>query len=140
MNWRDEVDTELGSRFQLSERSLSNLDGVHKDLVAVVKLAIEITKVDFGVTEGVRSLNRQRAMVAKGASQTMNSRHLTGHAVDLVAYLGNRVSWEWPYYEDINNVMQRAADSLGVSITWGGEWESLRDGPHFQLSWEAYPA
>lgn len=143
MTWLNEVDAQeaptLTKGFWLSDRSMDNLNGVHKDLVAVVKLAIEITKIDFAVTEGLRSVNRQREMVAKGASQTMNSRHLTGHAVDLVAYLGDRISWEWPYYEDLNSAMQRAAYTLNVPIVWGGDWK-MRDGPHFQLSWEAYPA
>lgn len=124
--------------FKLSKRSLSRLKGVHPDLVRVVKRAIQITEIDFGVTEGVRSLKRQKEMVAKGASKTMNSRHLTGHAVDLVAYIGPRISWEWPLYEKINEAMKKSAKELDVKIKWGGSWK-MRDGPHFQLTWRQYP-
>lgn len=127
------------SRFRLSERSLHRLQGVHPDLVSVVKRAIAVTEIDFGVTEGLRNIERQRQLVALKASRTMRSRHLTGHAVDLVAYIGPRISWEWPLYEKIAEATHYAADELNVSITWGGEWK-MRDGPHFQLSWQAYPA
>ena len=125
--------------YKLSKRSLSRLDGVHKDLVQVVKLAIELTEVDFGVTEGVRTIERQRELFAKGASKTMNSRHLTGHAVDLVAYVGSEVRWDWPLYHKIADAMKRAANSLGVPIVWGGDWKSFKDGPHFELDRKVYP-
>lgn len=125
--------------YKLSKRSLSRLEGVHKDLVQVVKLAIELTEVDFGVTEGVRTIERQRELYAKGASKTMNSRHLTGHAVDLVAYIGSEVRWDWPLYHKIADAMKRAAKSLGVPIVWGGDWASFKDGPHFELDRKTYP-
>lgn len=126
--------------FNLSNRSLKNLEGVHKDLVAVVMRAIEITEVDFGVTEGVRTLSKQRKLYEQGATTTMNSRHLTGHAVDLVAYVGRNVRWDWPLYHKIADAMKRAAFEVGVEIEWGGDWKSFKDGPHFQLSWKGYPA
>ena len=125
--------------YKLSKRSLSRLEGVHKDLVQVVKLAIELTEVDFGVTEGVRTIERQRELFAKGASKTMNSRHLTGHAVDLVAYVGSEARWDWPLYHKIADAMKRAANSLGVPIVWGGDWKSFKDGPHFELDRKVYP-
>lgn len=125
--------------FKLSKRSLNNLEGVHIDLQDVVHHAILITEVDFGVIEGIRSIERQREMVAKGASRTMKSRHLTGHAVDLMAFIGSRGSWEWPLYESIYEAMKYAADELGVRIQWGGKWK-MRDGPHYQLTWKHYPA
>jgi len=106
----------------LSARSLRNLQGVRADLVEVVKRAIEITKVDFVVTEGLRSIERQRELVAKGASQTMASKHLTGQAVDLVAFLGNRVSWELALYDEIADAMRTAAREQNVGIRWGGAW------------------
>lgn len=126
--------------FNLSNRSLKNLEGVHKDLVAVVMRAIEITEVDFGVIEGVRTLSKQRKLYEQGATTTMNSRHLTGHAVDLVAYVGRNVRWDWPLYHKIADAMKRAAFEVGVEIEWGGDWKSFKDGPHFQLSWKGYPA
>ena len=125
--------------FSLSRRSLARLEGVHPDLVRVVKLAIELTEVDFGVTEGLRTIEKQREYVAKGASKTMNSRHLTGHAVDLVAYIGGEVNWSWPLYHKIADAMKRAAKSLNVPIIAGADWVKFPDGPHFELDRKSYP-
>ena len=123
--------------FVLSQKSLSKLEGIHPDLVAVVKRAIQVTKQDFMVIEGLRSLERQEKLVASGASQTMNSRHLTGHAVDVVPY---PLSWDWPLYYPIADAMKQAATELDVDLEWGGDWRSFKDGPHWQLSWKSYPA
>jgi peptidoglycan L-alanyl-D-glutamate endopeptidase CwlK len=120
--------------FKLSKRSLDRLLGVQPDLVRVVKRAIEITPVDFVVLEGLRTKERQAQLVASGASKTLNSRHLTGHAVDLGAWVGE-VRWDWPLYHKIAAAMQRAATELGVDIEWGGDWKSFPDGPHFQIPW-----
>lgn len=125
--------------YKLSKRSLGKLQGVHNDLVAVVKRAIEITEVDFSVTEGLRSLDRQHQLFNEGHSKTLNSRHLTGHAVDLMAWVGNRGSWNWDYYHMIDKAMKVAAEELNVDLVWGGDWKNFPDGPHFQLSWEEYP-
>lgn len=126
--------------FHLSNRSLSRLEGVHPDLVRVVKRAITMTRIDFGVTEGVRSEDRQRELFAAGATTTMRSRHLTGHAVDLVAYLNGEVRWDWPLYDQVSAAMKMAALEEDVQIEWGGDWKTFRDGPHFQLPWSGYPA
>ncbi len=125
--------------FALSTKSLDRLAGVHPRLVEVVKLAITITYVDFAVLEGVRSLERQKALVAAGASQTMRGRHLTGHAVDLGAIVDGQVRWDWPLYDKVAIAVKEAARRLGVPIEWGGDWKSLKDGPHFQLPWKEYP-
>ena len=113
--------------FKLSQRSLNKLDGVHPDLVAVVKRAIEITDVDFGVTYGVRTIEEQEKLVASGRSQTMKSKHLIqedgySHAVDLVAYDGSDVVWEINVYDNICDAMARAADELEVPVKWGAAW------------------
>lgn len=126
--------------FYLSTRSKRRLDGVHPDLVRVVKRAIEITPVDFAVLEGVRTMARQRQLKEAGASQTLRSRHLTGHAVDLGAYIGGRVRWDWPPYHRIAAAIKAAAAELDVPIEWGGDWRTFKDGPHFQLPWSEYPA
>lgn len=123
----------------LNTRSMSNLEGVHPDLIKIVKLAAANAELEFIVTEGVRTLVRQKELVAKGASQTMRSRHLTGHAVDLAALIGGDVQWAWPLYDKLNAQMQAAAKALGLMVEWGGDWKSFRDGPHFQLPWLAYP-
>ncbi len=125
--------------FALGAKSLARLEGVHPDLVRVVKRAIEITPVDFTVTEGLRTVERQRALVAAGASQTMKSRHITGHAVDLAALVMGEVRWDWPLYAKLAGAMKAAAKEVGVPLEWGGDWKSLKDGPHFQLPWANYP-
>lgn len=126
--------------FRLSARSDERLQGVHPDLVKIVRRAIALTAVDFGVTEGRRTLERQRELVAQGKSQTLNSRHLTGHAVDVAAYMNGAVSWDMAHYQQIAAAMKAAAKELGLPIVWGGDWKSLRDGPHFELDRLAYPA
>ena len=120
--------------YKLSQRSIDRLKGVNPDLVSVVKLAIERSDVDFMVTEGLRTKDRQRELVAAGASKTMNSRHITGHAVDLAAYV-NGIRWDWPLYEKIAKAMKQAAYELNIKIEWGGDWKSFKDGPHFQIPW-----
>lgn len=122
--------------FRWSQRSLTNLSGVHPDLVAVCHRALEITTQDMVVIEGLRSVERQRQLVAQGKSQTMNSRHLTGHAVDIVPY---PITWDWEYFWPIVEAMQTAADELGIDLTSGAYWKNFPDAPHHQLSWESYP-
>ena len=108
--------------FKLSQRSLDRLEGVKPDLANVVRRAIEITTIDFGVIEGLRSEERQKELVAKGASKTMRSKHLTGDAVDLMAYLDGKACWEIPVYEPIADAMKQAAIECGTEIRWGGAW------------------
>ena len=114
--------------YTLSTRSLERLNGVNESLVNIVKNAIKTTKVDFGVTCGLRTKSEQAELVKKGASQTMNSRHLpqestgTSHAVDLVAYISGRVSWELNLYDDIADAMKDAAIKEGKPIRWGAAW------------------
>ncbi|QGW02794.1 M15 family metallopeptidase [Proteus terrae subsp. cibarius] len=129
------------SKFRLSRRSEENLLGVHPDLVKVVHRALEITDIDFMVIEGKRNEARQRQLVASGKSQTMNSRHLTGHAVDCAPLVNNQIPWnDWSYFKKVADAMMQAAKELGVDIEWGGNWKTFKDGPHFQLTHKAYPA
>lgn len=125
--------------YRLGQRSLDRLKGVHPDLVKVVKRAIEITTVDFTVLEGLRTPERQKVLYESGASTTLNSRHITGHAVDLGAWVDGQVDWSWPLYSKIASAMKLAASELNVPITWGGDWKSFRDGPHYELQRKAYP-
>lgn len=125
---------------KLSQKSLDRLAGVHPHLVEIVKRAADLDVIDFAVLEGVRSTLRQAELMAAGASRTLKSRHLTGHAVDLGAMVGGTVRWDWPLYHKINEVMQQAAKDQGIRIEWGGNWKNFPDGPHFQLPWETYPA
>lgn len=125
--------------FKLGLRSKLRLRGVHPDLVKVVELAITRSDVDFTVLEGLRNRERQKELFAAGASSTMNSRHLTGHAVDLGAWVNGGVRWDWALYHKIAKAMKSAAAELGITITWGGDWRSFPDGPHFELTRGAYP-
>ena len=108
--------------FKLSQRSLSELEGVKPQLVRVVNRAIQITTVDFGVTEGVRTREVQEEYVRLGKSKTMNSKHLTGDAVDVVAYIGSKISWELNLYDDIADAFAQAARDEGVKMRWGAAW------------------
>jgi len=125
--------------FALSQKSIDRLKGVHPHLRCVVNIAILKTDIDFAVLEGVRSLERQKQLMAAGASQTMRSRHLTGHAVDLGVIVGGQVRWDWPLYDRLAVIVKDAAKEAGVPIEWGGDWITFKDGPHFQLPWKGYP-
>ena len=125
--------------FVLSKRSRERMRGVHPALIGVVERAIALTPVDFMVTEGVRTLERQAQLVRAGGSRTLNSRHLSGHAVDLAALVDGAVRWDWPLYPRIAGAMKAAAAERGVALIWGGDWKSLRDGPHFELDRRVFP-
>lgn len=125
--------------FRLSTRSRTRLLGVHPALVAVVEAALTRSSIDFMVTEGLRTPERQAALVKAGASRTQKSRHLTGHAVDVAALIDGQVRWDWPLYGRIAEAFKSAAADLKTPIIWGGDWTSLRDGPHFELDRRVYP-
>lgn len=154
------------SQFKLSKSSLKELDGAHASLVAVVERAIGLTAQDFTVHDGIRTLEEQKKLVAAGASQTLESRHLTGHAVDLVPYINGKLRWEWDPIYVIADAVRSAARELGTTIRWGGAWDidftastdspedlvadyvarrrtaGLRafiDGPHFELPKALFP-
>jgi len=113
------------------------LAGVHPDLVAVIELAATRIPFDIVVSEGLRNKKRQAELVRKGASQTMNSRHFTGHAVDILPV---EDSGAWPLYHKMAPIIKSCAKELRIPIEWGGDWKSLKDGPHWQLPWKQYPA
>ena len=152
--------------FKLGSKSLHELDGVHPDLVAVTKRAIELTVQDFAVHDGIRTLDEQKRLVTSGASQTLDSRHITGHAVDLVPVINGKLRWEWEPIYKIADAVRLAARELGIPIRWGGAWDislttstdspedlvadysarrrqagkkAFIDGPHFELPKDAYP-
>lgn len=134
---------------KLSKTSESKLIGVHPDLVKVVRRAVELCtelKLDFVVLEGVRTIERQRQLVAKGASKTLRSRHIprsnkSGNscAVDIAPYAAGQARWDWPLYHNLAPVIKQAAEDVGVPIEWGGDWKSFPDGPHWQLPAKEYP-
>jgi peptidoglycan L-alanyl-D-glutamate endopeptidase CwlK len=119
--------------FALGAKSKEKLQGVDIRLVRLVEQAIKETKVDFTVLEGLRTPERQKQLVNDGFSQTLKSKHLTGHAVDLVALVNGKVSWDKEHYPEIARAMKKAAAEQQVNIRWGGDFKSFFDGPHFEL-------
>ena len=151
--------------FRLGTKSLQRLEGVHPDLVRVVNRAIELTTVDFGVTEGLRTRERQQVLFDQKATRTMNSRHITGHAVDLAPVVGGIPRWDWGLFYPLADAVKKAAIELKVPVVWGGVWDkqiselgdmekavenyvarrkkigakAFIDGPHFELDRKVYP-
>lgn len=119
--------------FVFSEKSRRRLNGLHPDLIRVVHRALEITSIDFMVIEGLRTKERQKYLFDKGATRTLNSRHITGHAVDLAPLKDGKPSWNWDDYYPLSEAMKTAAAELGIQVEWGGDWTSFKDGPHWQL-------
>ena len=132
---------------KLSARDEQRIAGVHPDLVRVIRRAAADTDLPFTVLEGVRTITRQRQLVAAKASKTMRSRHLTGHAVDLAPMLDldrdgaieTSEMFDWPLTHRLAKIIKAAAAAEGVPLEWGGSWTKFRDGPHWQLPWAAYP-
>ncbi|MET3604011.1 peptidoglycan L-alanyl-D-glutamate endopeptidase CwlK [Sphaerotilus sulfidivorans] len=152
--------------YKLSERSLKELTGVHDDLVSVIRRAAELSAQEFAVHDGIRTLAEQKELVRFGASQTLDSRHLTGHAVDLVPIINGKLRWEWDPIYRIADAVRTAAKELEIPLRWGGAWDidftksndhtedlvadySARrkragkkiflDGPHYELPRTNYP-
>ena len=123
---------------RLGKRSRERLVGVHPDLIIVFATAIQRTDIDFTVLEGVRTLERQKQLVASGASKTLKSRHLTGHAVDIAPLVDGEVRWDWPLYDKLAVTIKKAAENCGIPIEWGGDWRTFKDGPHWQLPWRTH--
>ena len=119
--------------FKLSQRSLDKMIGVNPKLVEVVKLAITKSPLDFSISEGLRTVERQKELVAQKKSQTMKSRHITGEAVDICVLIDGKANWDFENYRKVADVFKECAKELNVTITWGGDWTSLKDGPHFQI-------
>jgi len=136
--------------FKFSQRSLKTLNTVHPDLQKIVKLALELSEVDFGVTQGNRTQADQDELYAQGRTKpgqkvtwTRNSRHIGGYAVDLLPYINGKAEWDnngklglWP---KINEAMQKASKQLKIPIIWGGSWQQTPDRPHFELDRKTYP-
>jgi len=124
--------------FRFGKLSERRLEGVHTDLICVMRHALEISTVDFSIVEGVRTLARQKKLLAAGATTTLNSRHLTGHAVDIAPYVAGSIRWDWPLFYILAAYVKEAAAAENVKIEWGGDWKTFKDGPHWQLSWREY--
>ena len=125
--------------YSFSQRSNDRLKGVHPKLVQVMQEAIKESPLDFSITEGVRSVDRQKELFESGKSQTMRSRHISGHAVDIAVLVDGKITWDFSKYQIVADHIKTVAKSLNIPIEWGGNWTSFKDGPHFQLPWSTYP-
>lgn len=123
------------NNYKFSTRSKNNMVGIHPDLRQVADLALALTDRDFIVTEGLRTPERQKELVKESKSKTMNSAHLTGHAIDIVPY---PVSWNPKDFEPVIAAFRRAADHLGILVEFGADWVSFKDWPHIQLHRKEY--
>jgi peptidoglycan L-alanyl-D-glutamate endopeptidase CwlK len=126
----------------LTSASLKRLRGVHPDLIAVAeagaaRVATTLPGTTIQITEGLRTLARQRALVKQGASRTLKSRHLTGDAFDFAVFVKGRLTWAFPAYARVAAILKDVAKEKGIAIEWGGDWTSFRDGPHVQRPWSA---
>jgi peptidoglycan LD-endopeptidase CwlK len=124
--------------YKFSQKSLDKLEGVHPDLAMLFKGAIGASPHDFSITEGLRTRERQKALVAEGKSKTMNSRHLTGHAIDIAVYKDGKISWDFQLYEQVAEYIKDVAIKQHIPVVWGGDWPEFRDGPHFELNRKVY--
>lgn len=118
---------------RFGQRSKKNLEGVAPDLVGVCYRALYLSPYDFGITEGLRTIQRQKELVEQGKSQTLNSYHLRGAAIDFAVWIDGKITWDLAYYKEVAEAFKQAADEYGARITWGGDWQSFIDGPHIQL-------
>ncbi|MGL5713841.1 MAG: M15 family metallopeptidase [Paraclostridium sp.] len=122
------------TKYKFSKRSLSNIEGIDDRLVIVLGLMLELAPYDFVVTEGLRTLERQKQLVAEGKSKTMNSRHLNGKAFDIAILVSGSVTWDKKYYDKWASVFLDISKRLGFDVEWGGSWKSFVDCPHFQIN------
>ena len=142
MEWRKATLGEEAAAVDI--KGIEKLDGVHPALIRVVQHAALIAPVPFQILEGVRSLRRQKQLVATGSSKTMNSRHIVAqngyaHAVDIAPLENGEVTWNWALYYPLADAIKQAAVAEEVPIEWGGDWKSFKDGPHWQLPWNEFP-
>ena len=119
--------------YRFGATSKKRLAGVNPDLIGLCYRALSLSPHDFGISEGMRTLERQRELLAAGKSTTLNSYHLRGAAVDFAVYVGGKVTWDLKYYKEVADAFKLAAEEYGMRITWGGDWRSFVDGPHIQI-------
>lgn len=124
--------------YNFGNKSLEKLSTVHPDLQKLFKEAITNSPYDFSITEGVRSLERQKELVAAKKSTTMNSRHLTGKAVDIAVFIDGKLTWDIRAYKAVSEHIKSIAKLMNIPIVWGGDWKSFIDGPHFELDKKVY--
>lgn len=125
--------------FSFGAKSSERLAQVHPDLQRVFNEAIKNSPLDFSITEGLRTKERQKELFSAGKSQTMNSRHLTGKAVDIAVLVEGKITWDFSKYQVVADHIKKVAKDMKIDIVWGGDWQSFKDGPHFELHRSVYP-
>lgn len=125
--------------FALSQKSKDKLATVHADLQKIIEEAIIDSPLDFSITQGIRTKEEQQKLFDEGKSQTLNSRHLTGKAVDIAVFVNGKVTWDINNYKIVAEHIKSVANKLGIPIVWGGDWTTFKDGPHFELNRNKYP-
>lgn len=130
--------------FTLTARDLARLKCLHPDLRKVVVECARITTIPFSVNETARTVAQQKINIAKHVSWTMKSRHIPApdglvYAADLIPLVNGKGTWAWPVYYKFAPIMKQAAKNVGVTVGWGGDWKSTKDGPHWELPWAKYP-
>jgi peptidoglycan L-alanyl-D-glutamate endopeptidase CwlK len=125
--------------YKLSKRSLSRLEGIDPVLFEIVKEAIKESPIDFGVPSsgGLRTAEDQNELFTKGVSKcdgyNKKSRHQTGKAFDIYAYVDGKASWDTQHLTDIaNHILKIAKDQFNVNLIWGGTWK-WKDLPHYEI-------
>lgn len=129
----------MAKAWKLSARDMTRLNGVNPAIVRVLTRAADDGAPQFAVIEGLRTIARQKELVARGASKTMKSRHIHGFAVDIAPIIGGKVSWDWPAFYPLARAIKAAALAEKVNLTWGGDWRSFVDGPHWELPHKTHP-
>ena len=129
----------MSKAWTLSARDLQRLTGVHESIRRVLSRAARDGAPRFAVIEGLRTTKRQRELVAAGASKTMRSRHIHGFAVDIAPIIGGKISWDWPAFYPLARAIKAAALAEKVNLTWGGDWRTFKDGPHWELPHATHP-
>jgi peptidoglycan L-alanyl-D-glutamate endopeptidase CwlK len=125
--------------WKLSARDLKRLEGVHESVRRVLERAASNGAPQFAVIEGLRTVARQKELVARGASKTMKSRHIHGFAVDIAPLIGGKISWDWPAFHPLAKAIKAAAAAENVNLNWGGDWRTFKDGPHWELPHATHP-
>ena len=119
--------------YKFSKKSKKKLETVDIKLQNLMNVAIKESPYDFSITEGIRTMKRQIELVAQGKSKTLKSYHLRGKAVDIAIWIDGKITWDFKYYKEVADHVKQTARKLGYLITWGGDWKTFKDGPHFQI-------
>lgn len=140
----------VANTFKFSENSEKHFDRVHPDLVKLARRALELSPVDFGISDGIRTPWEQRELLSLRATQTLNSRHVPmdvmaggnglGHALDVFPVVNKKTRYDGRLFDEIKNAWTEAGKELKIKFTWGGNWKDFHDAPHFELDWKEYPA